>query len=241
MKKKLYDITPIPMLHQIIWWVVRGLLLIFAIHGLFTNSVTEFLMGMFSIAFSHLWDMFQLFGGRSFISRVSYSSQTLLNIFIFFGCVVGPYLNIKTQFQYSDIILHFTSGIVATWFGYDFAETIQGKHKPISPALAALFCLGFRFPSLSAGSFMSLRWTGSTAIRSRPRIFSAKRSCGHYGRLLCCRRLGRRNVHSELYEKRNYRSQPQGDKGKGQGRIQKHKELELKFLEEQKKAKKQSK
>ena len=76
--KKLNNITPIPLLHQIIWWVVRAMLLIFAVHGLFTNSVTEFLMGMFSIAFSHLWDMFQLFGGKSFITRVSYSGQTLL-------------------------------------------------------------------------------------------------------------------------------------------------------------------
>lgn len=141
--KKLNDITPIPILHQIIWWVVRAMLLIFAVHGLFTNSVTEFLMGMFSIAFSHLWDMFQLFGGKSFITRVSYSGQTLLNIFIFFGCVVGPYLNTKTDFQYADVILHFSSGIVATWFGYDLAVTMQGRHRPLSPALASLFSLAF--------------------------------------------------------------------------------------------------
>lgn len=243
MKKKLYDITPIPMLHQIIWWVVRGLLLIFAIHGLFTNSVTEFLMGMFSIAFSHLWDMFQLFGGRSFISRVSYSSQTLLNIFIFFGCVVGPYLNIKTQFQYSDIILHFTSGIVATWFGYDFAETIQGKHKPISPALAALFCLGFSI-SIAVGwefyEFTMDRLYGYTLQTSD--ILSERGLVDTMVDFIMSAAGSVVGMFIVSFTKNGIIGPNRKEiRARVKEEYKKHKELELKFLEEQKKAKKQSK
>lgn len=141
--KKLNKINPVPMGQQILWWLIRASLLVYGIHGLFTNSVTEFLMGMFSIAFSHLWDMFQLFGGKSFITRVGYFSQTLLNIFIFFGCIVGPTLNAKTSFDYANMIEHFMSGLVATSFAYDLAVVMQGKKRHLSPALAAMFSLTF--------------------------------------------------------------------------------------------------
>lgn len=149
--KKLNNIDPVPMPQQILWWIIRGCLLAYSIYGLFTGSVTEFLMGLFSIAFSHLWDMFQLFGGKSFITRVGYFSQTLLNILLFFGCIVCPTLNAKTDFQYGNMIEHFLSGIIATSFGYDLAETMQGKKRHISPALASMFALMFSI-------FISVAW-----------------------------------------------------------------------------------
>ena len=149
--KKLNSVTPVPMPQQILWWVIRGCLLIYGIHGLFTGSVTEYLMGMFSIAFSHLWDMFQLFGGRSFITRVGYSSQTLLNILLFFGCIVCPTLNAKTNFQYGNMIEHFGSGFIAVSFGYDLAVNMQGKKRHLSPALASMFSLLFSI-------FISVAW-----------------------------------------------------------------------------------
>lgn len=142
-KKKLNKITPIPMSHQIIWWLVRASLLIFGIYGLLHNSTTQFLMGLFAIAFTHLWDMFQLFGGKSFITRVNYQGQTMLNLFICFGVVIGYVLNTKTNFAYVDIIEHFTSGVVASYFAYDFAVAFQGKSRHLSPGLAAFFSLCF--------------------------------------------------------------------------------------------------
>lgn len=141
--KQLNKINPVPMSHQIIWWAVRASLLAFSIYGLLTDSVTQFLMGLFAIAFSHLWDMFQLFGGKSFITRLSYVSQTMLNIFIWFGVIIGYVVNTKTNFAYMDVIEHFMSGVVAAFFAYDFAEAFQGKSRHLSPALASLFALCF--------------------------------------------------------------------------------------------------
>ncbi|HHU84458.1 MAG TPA: hypothetical protein GXZ23_04730 [Clostridiales bacterium] len=141
--RKLNKLKPVPMWQQTLWWLIRAALLVFAIHGLFIGSVTEFLMGMFSIAFSHLWDMFQLFGGKSFITRVGFFSQTLLNILLFFGCIVGPTLNAKTHFEYANVIEHFWAGLIATNFGYDLAVTMQGQKRHLSPALASLFSLMF--------------------------------------------------------------------------------------------------
>ena len=149
--KKLNEIERIPTPQLILWRVIRVLTLIYGIYGLFTNSVTMLLMSIFTIAFTHLWDFFQLFGGKSFITRVPYSSQTAFNIFIFYGCVIGYTLNSKTNFPYSDIITHTLSGVIATWFAYDLAVAIQGKKRHLSPALASLFSFTFSM-------FLAVAW-----------------------------------------------------------------------------------
>ncbi len=141
--KKLNKLKAVPMGQQILWWAIRAALLIFGINGLLHNSVTQFLMGLFAIAFTHMWDMWQLFGGKSFITRVGYFPQTLLNIFICFGVVVGYVLNTKTNFQHIDLIEHFMSGVVAAYFAYDFAVVFQGRSRHLSPGLASMFALCF--------------------------------------------------------------------------------------------------
>ena len=127
----------------ILWWAIRAALLAFSVYGITHHSVTQYLMGLFAIAFTHMWDMWQLFGGKSFITRIGYFPQTLLNIFICFGVVVGYVVNTKTSFGYMDIIEHFASGIVAAYFAYDFAVVFQGQSRHLSPALASMFSLLF--------------------------------------------------------------------------------------------------
>ena len=141
--KKLNQIGRVPTPQLVLWWTVRASLLIFSIYGLLHGSVTQFLMGLFAIAFSHMWDMWQLFGGRSFITRVGYFSQTLLNVFLFVGIIIGYVLNTKTNFAYADLIEHFTAGVVASYFAYDFAIAFQGRKRHLSPALASMFALCF--------------------------------------------------------------------------------------------------
>lgn len=140
--KKLNKIRPISKSHEIIWWCCRGLLVLFSVYGILNNSVTMYLMGLFAIGFSHLWDMFQLFGGKSFITRVDYFSQTLLNIFLVYSCAVYL-LNTRTNIHFFDILSHASSGIIATWFAYDFAIVFQGKKRHLSPALASFFSFTF--------------------------------------------------------------------------------------------------
>lgn len=153
----------------ILWWVIRGMLLAFSIYGILHNSTTQFLMGLFAIAFTHMWDMWQLFGGKSFITRVGYFSQTLLNIFICFGVVIGYVINTKTNFEHIDLIEHFFAGVVASYFAYDFAVVFQGKSRHLSPALAAMFSLCFSVFLLVAWEFYEFtmdRLYGYTLQRS---------------------------------------------------------------------------
>ena len=69
MKKK--TLNPIPRMPKKtigMWWACRAALLIWGINGLFRGYTSEFLQGIFAIAFTHLWDMFQILGGKSFIN-----------------------------------------------------------------------------------------------------------------------------------------------------------------------------
>lgn len=125
--------------HSVIWLVCRILLLAWGIAYLFYGSVTQFLQAIFAIAFTHLWDMFQLWGGKSFITKVSYQFQTQLNIFICLGCVVGTTLNKQTNFEFTDVILHFFSGFIASSSMYEFCSLINGEKRETGPAMRAMF------------------------------------------------------------------------------------------------------
>ena len=110
----------------------------------FHGSVVEFLEAIFAILFTHLWDYFQVFGGRSFIIRIGYENQTMLNVFMFVCVVIGSTLNNRTDFGSFDIVTHTCSGFISAWFGYDFAVLMQEKnYSKLSPALAAMFGLCF--------------------------------------------------------------------------------------------------
>lgn len=144
--KKLNEIPVIPKSHQITWWVCRGLLFVWGASMLFLGYTTEFLEAMFAIIFTHLWDMFQLFGGKSFITWVPYYLFTFLNCFITFSVAIGSTINKFTEFAYIDLPEHFFAGFIAAVGGYELADIIQSKQpkdKRISPALASLFSLAF--------------------------------------------------------------------------------------------------
>lgn len=151
--KKLNKIEAIPKKTLIVWWILRGALLIWGIFNLFNNHTTQFLQAIFAIAFTHLWDMFQLFGGRSFITRLPYRFQTQLNWFICIGCVVGTTLNLYTRFTHSDIIFHFLAGYIAVSASYELGLLVQGKYGKLSPALASMFSLAFGITILVGWEF----------------------------------------------------------------------------------------
>lgn len=134
-------IPQIPKAHKTTWLVCRILLLIWGIVYLFLGSTTQFLQSLFAIAFTHLWDMFQLWGGKTFITKVSYRFQTQLNIFICLGCVVGTTLNKQTDIEFTDVILHFFAGCIASSAMYEFSELINGPSRKTGPAMKAMFSL----------------------------------------------------------------------------------------------------
>lgn len=142
-KIKKDPINEIPKVQFIFWIIVRISMIVCAaysfIHG-------DKVMGFESVAcfiFSHLWDMFQIFGGESFIIEVPPLSQTLLNVIIFIGIVFGSYLELFDKIWWFDNFMHILSGFVCASFGYDLAVILQRKKGKCSIILAAMFGLMF--------------------------------------------------------------------------------------------------
>lgn len=133
----------LPKSKKILWLALRAVMLLWGLYGLFHGSVVEFLEAIFAILFTHLWDYFQIFGGRSFIIEVTSSHQTILNIFIFIGVVIGSTLNNRTAFHHFDIVTHFAAGFISAWFGYDFANIVYRKRGDLGPAMSSLFAITF--------------------------------------------------------------------------------------------------
>ncbi len=98
---------------------------------------------VFCFIFTHLWDMFQVFGNGSFIEEVQPVTQTSLNLVIFIGIVFGSYLGFFDRFMWFDEFMHIMSGFVCAVFGYDFAVIIQRKKGECAATLAAIFALMF--------------------------------------------------------------------------------------------------
>lgn len=139
--KRLNKISPLPKSHEIIWWVCRILLFVWGVWGLMHGYTSEFVQAVFAIIFTHLWDMFQLFGGKSFITKYPYRMQTMLNMFICFGCVVGSTINSRTDFTGIDIPEHIFAGYLSCVGAFVLADIVQGEKYPIKISLQSLFAL----------------------------------------------------------------------------------------------------
>ena len=131
----------VPKSQYILWLVCRSLLLIWGTVALFQGATVQFLQAVFGIAFTHLWDMFQLWGGNTFIKKVPCSFQSLITVFICFGCLVGTTVNVFTDFQHIDLLTHLISGIVASAIGFKFTFITQGENRKTGVALASMFSL----------------------------------------------------------------------------------------------------
>lgn len=74
-------------------------MIICAIYSFAHGDLVMGFESVFCFIFTHLWDMFQVFGNGSFIEEVPPLSQTMLNIIIFIGIVIGSYFGFLIKFR----------------------------------------------------------------------------------------------------------------------------------------------
>lgn len=142
-KIKKDPIGTIPKGQLVFWIIVRVSLVICAAYSFIHGDLVMGFESVFCFIFTHLWDMFQIFGNGSFIEEVPPISQTALNLIIFIGIPFGSYLGLFDRIWWFDIFMHLMSGVVCAVFGYDFAVIIQRKKGQCAATLAALFSLMF--------------------------------------------------------------------------------------------------
>lgn len=142
-KIKKDPVNKIPKGEFVFWIIVRISMIICAAYSFITGDVVMGFESVFCFIFTHLWDMFQVFGNGSFIEEVPPISQTMLNVIIFVGIVFGSYFGLFDGLWWFDIMMHILSGVVCAVFGYDFACIIQRKKGTCAATLAAIFALMF--------------------------------------------------------------------------------------------------
>lgn len=142
-KIKKDPIGTIPKGQLIFWIIVRVSLIICSAYSFINGDLVMGFESVFCFIFTHLWDMFQIFGNGSFIEEVPPISQTALNLIIFIGIPFGSYLGLFDRIWWFDIFMHLMSGVVCAVFGYDFAVIIQRKKGQCAATLAALFSIMF--------------------------------------------------------------------------------------------------
>lgn len=142
-KIKKDPISKIPKLQFLFWLIVRVSMIICAAYSFIHGDLVMGFESVFCFIFTHLWDMFQVFGNGSFIEDVPPLSQTMLNVIIFVGIVIGSYFGLFDSISWFDNMMHILSGFVCAVFGYDFAVIIQRKKGQCAATLAAIFAIMF--------------------------------------------------------------------------------------------------
>lgn len=142
-KIKKDPVDKIPKAQLVFWIIVRAAMLICGAYSFVNGDLVMGFESVFCFIFTHLWDMFQVFGNGSFIEEVPPLSQTMLNAIIFVGIVIGSYFGVFDSVAWFDNLMHVFSGFVCAVFGYDFACIIQRKKGQCAATLAAIFSLMF--------------------------------------------------------------------------------------------------
>lgn len=142
-KIKRDPIEKIPKWQLVFWIIVRIAMLVCATYSFIHGNLVMGFESVFCWIFTHLWDLFQILGNGSFIEEVPPISQTMLNLIIFIGIVIGSYLGVFDRYKWFDEFMHIMSGMVCAVFGYDFACIIQRKKGECAATLAAMFSLMF--------------------------------------------------------------------------------------------------
>lgn len=189
-KIKKDPIKEIPKAQFVFWIIVRVSMIICAAYSFINGDLVMGFESVFCFIFTHLWDMFKVFGNGSFIEEVTPLSQTMLNVIIFVGIVIGSYFKMFDKIWWFDIFMHVLSGFVCAVFGYDFAVIIQRKKGQCAATLAALFSIMFAL-SIAVGwefyEFIMDTFHGTNLQLSKPgeetAMFDLSKYHGEYGYL----------------------------------------------------------
>ena len=189
-KIKRDPIEQIPKGQLIFWIIVRLAMIGCATYSFIHGDLVMGFESVFCFIFTHLWDLFQILGNGSFIEEIPPLNQTMLNIIIFIGIVIGSYMNVFDNYKWFDEFMHIMAGMVCAVFGYDFAVIIQRKKGECAATLAAIFSLMFAL-SIAVGwefyEFLmdTLHGTNLQLAKAGPEtdIFDLARFRGEYGYL----------------------------------------------------------
>lgn len=138
-KVKKDPIDKIPKAQFVFWIIVRISMLVCAGYSFIHGDLVMGFESVFCFIFTHLWDMFQVFGNGSFIEEVPPLSQTMLNIIIFIGIVIGSYFGFFDKFSWFDNFMHIMSGLVCAVSAMTLLALFSAKRGSVRQLLRLFF------------------------------------------------------------------------------------------------------
>jgi hypothetical protein len=110
----------VPLWEYLTWWLVRGLL----VYGIVTiwprEGFNYNVLQMFTnLAVSFVIPLIRcLFFAKLYLGRISFHIQSIINIFVVTGTVLGHIVGLSWKIPSYDKLLHFVSGGIAVFIGY---------------------------------------------------------------------------------------------------------------------------
>lgn len=142
--KQLFE--EISVVEYILWWIFR-LMMIYAI--IFHPNPEERVMCFVNMLSLYAMSVIRFIAPRkSFLNRLDFRCQHIINFFEFFGTFCGNFLNAYAHVFKYDRVLHFLSGIGAVIAGYYIYKAFaskDGKLKYYSPGLGTFCGVSFSF------------------------------------------------------------------------------------------------
>jgi|GEM_PF-1989493 len=130
------QVTPVEYLG---WWVLRGLLLIFAVKNLMADvhSAASLQLSV-NLAVTFLIPVVRaVFFKKLFFGNVSFRTQTYIDIIVFFGNFLGIGLGYTGSIENYDKFVHVISGVVAVLIGFTLIEGLRNASGLPKTAKAA--------------------------------------------------------------------------------------------------------
>ncbi|MCM1365201.1 MAG: hypothetical protein NC122_08705 [Faecalibacterium sp.] len=142
--KQLFE--EITVAEYVMWWIFR-LMMLYAL--IFHPDPSERVMCFINMLALYAMSAIRFIAPRkTFISRLDFRCQHIINFFEFLGTFCGNFLNAYAYIHKYDRILHFLSGfgaVIAGYYIYKAFASKDGKKKYYSPGLGAFCGVSFSF------------------------------------------------------------------------------------------------
>lgn len=142
--KELFE--EITVFEYVLFWVTRLMLLSAVI---FAESPAYALLDSINMLAAYAMSILRFIAPRkSFIARLNFRCQHLINIMEIFGTFFGHLLKAYSYIGKYDRILHLVSGpliVIAGYYIYKAFESVDGKNPKIRPSTAAFTATSFSF------------------------------------------------------------------------------------------------
>ncbi len=119
----------ISVIEYIFWWIVRILMIIGSVDVTDNGDTGHLVLQMVSntIMLFILPTLHILPRKWCFFARLSYHNQTVATIMMFLATYLGNYQNFYDKIHAYDFWVHFFSGIICVFVGYDLAKALAPK------------------------------------------------------------------------------------------------------------------